>query len=461
MDYMILESASQHYAIPSRFIAEVVEPVTVSPLPFAPEYVEGLVRIAGKVMLQIGLAARLGQAQDPAETGVLVIVRDSRGHTHALRTERVLSNTAIDEAEINLCQSEPETPIEPHAETQLAARFISAEFQWNGHMVMALEADSLLPEELACRATETETASEIQTVAERSDDALACMVVESGNERYALHLDEVAEVAECGAPTTLPHAPPEVAGMALLRGEALLALSLNGLLGRDDAARHAALVVVVRDGIRLGLLVEKVLGIRHYPASAIHPVDKMGVALSAYAAEQNGRLTSVIDLHGLITTEAFESYRKFIAETAHETRAGETEDLTSVRMLGFSVGANHCALPLDWIERVEDAHDIADVLDGAEPVSGAALILGEVVPVVDLRREIGAARDTPGVWLVVRQDGAPWALAVDKVERVVEMLVKDIETVKHAASDYIGSVGRVGDRLISILTLEPLHHKTV
>lgn len=458
MDYMILECAGRHYAIPSRYVAEVVEPVTVTPLPFVPNYIEGLARIAGKVMMQIGLAARLGGGQSSTEAGVLIVVRDSRGHDCALHTDRVLSYAAIGDADINVCLCEES--VQDETQPDASPRFIRAEFQWEGRMVMELDADSLLPEELACRAAVSVNIDETPPATERRDDTLVCMVVESGGERYALPLDEVAEVAECDRPTALPHAPREVAGMVLLRGNALLTLSLDKLLGRDQVAHHGAVVVIHHHGVHLGLLVEKVLGIRHFGGASIHPVDKMGAALSAYAAEADGKLTGIINRHGLISESAFDGYRKFIADAGAEIIA-DMEDNRATRMLGFSIGTSHCALPLDLIERVEDAHDIADVGDGAESISGAALILGEVVPVVDLRREIGGTATTaPGVWLVVRQNGEAWALAVDKVERVVEILARDIEAVKRAASDYIGSVGRVGDRLFSILTLDPLTRKT-
>lgn len=443
MNYMILETAGQHYAFPSQHVAEVYELAPVTPLPHVPGYVEGLVRLAGRAMMQIGLAARLGRDAD--EGGVLIAIRDQRGHYSAVRVERVLANAAVADESVNACTS---------ADSGEAHGGMIAEFQWQEHPVLVIDSGTILPEELAARLAQEENKPE--NPAEQNDGSIACMVVESHGERYALRLDDVAEIAECDPPAILPNAPPEVAGMVLLRGNALLTLSLNALLGHNGQGRHAAVVVILREGTPIGLLVEKVLGIRHYPGTGIHPVDKMGTALAAYAAEGE-KLTGILSLTGLLPESRFDRYRQFIAVAAQES-AAEEEGNATIRMLTFAIGHDRCALPLDLIERVEDAIDVAAATEGAERAAGAALILGEIVPVVDLRRVIGRgkANREQGVWLVVRQNGSPWALAVDKVERVVEILTRNIEAVRHAAGEYVGGVGRVGEQLYSILTLEPL-----
>jgi chemotaxis signal transduction protein len=58
--------------------------------------------------------------------------------------------------------------------------------------------------------------------------------------------------------------------------------------------------------------------------------------------------------------------------------------------------------------------------------------------------------------VVVRVDGAPWALIVDKIDRVIEIPEKDITAVRTQQSDYLTEVGRLDGELISLLSLEPL-----
>jgi chemotaxis signal transduction protein len=58
--------------------------------------------------------------------------------------------------------------------------------------------------------------------------------------------------------------------------------------------------------------------------------------------------------------------------------------------------------------------------------------------------------------VVVRIQGAPWALVVDKVDRVIEIAEKDITHVRTNQNDYLTEVGRLDGELVSLLSLEPL-----
>jgi purine-binding chemotaxis protein CheW len=64
-------------------------------------------------------------------------------------------------------------------------------------------------------------------------------------------------------------------------------------------------------------------------------------------------------------------------------------------------------------------------------------------------------KDT-SAYVVVRIQGAPWALVVDKVDRVIEIAEKDITPVRTSQNDYLTEVGRLDGELISLLSLEPL-----
>lgn len=88
------------------------------------------------------------------------------------------------------------------------------------------------------------------------------VVVRLGGCRYALPMAAVAEVGRPPALTRVPGLPGWVAGVANWRGRVLAVLDLRGLLGAPTEAldRRARLAVLVRDGVRVGLLVEQVAG---------------------------------------------------------------------------------------------------------------------------------------------------------------------------------------------------------
>jgi len=83
-------------------------------------------------------------------------------------------------------------------------------------------------------------------------------------------------------------------------------------------------------------------------------------------------------------------------------------------------------------------------------------IKGEIAPILDLRSILSITPLETSSYVVVRVDGAPWALIVDKIDRVIEIPEKDITAVRTQQSDYLTEVGRLDGELISLLSLEPL-----
>jgi purine-binding chemotaxis protein CheW len=97
-----------------------------------------------------------------------------------------------------------------------------------------------------------------------------------------------------------------------------------------------------------------------------------------------------------------------------------------------------------------------DLPDGDDSLTGVIQIKGEIAPILDLRTMLGLTPLETSSYVVVRVDGAPWALIVDKIDRVIEISEKDISPVRTQQNDYLTEVGRLDGDLISLLSLEPL-----
>ncbi len=106
-----------------------------------------------------------------------------------------------------------------------------------------------------------------------SADALLFLAVGVGNERYGLEFADIAEVLPRPRIAPVPGAPPAVAGVMQVRGEIRPVLDLARLLDLPRAAaRDSFAAVFLRRGARrAGLLVDRVEGIREFPAGECRP----------------------------------------------------------------------------------------------------------------------------------------------------------------------------------------------
>jgi purine-binding chemotaxis protein CheW len=100
--------------------------------------------------------------------------------------------------------------------------------------------------------------------APRATDVLEVVEFGLGRERYALAAADVGEVFRLTGRSALPGAPEPIAGVTAHRGELLVLVDLRAQLGLragalDDLAR---VLVLQRDHTRIGLLLDRVEGIR-------------------------------------------------------------------------------------------------------------------------------------------------------------------------------------------------------
>jgi len=102
-------------------------------------------------------------------------------------------------------------------------------------------------------------AGESIAAAERPDDAV---IVRLGDGRFAVALEQVAEVGKVPIVTRVPGAPGWVAGVVNWRGRILAVLDLGALLGADPGVRCTTtrLVVLVTESATVGVLVDAVVG---------------------------------------------------------------------------------------------------------------------------------------------------------------------------------------------------------
>ena len=458
MDVVIFEVAGQRLALPAASVFEVLDPLPVTPLPYAPPYVDGLVNVAGRVVVQMGASCRLALGENLAALRGSLLVVSAGGAFCAVHVERVLTKATV--ADSDIAQREAGSA---------GGIFLAGEFQWKDAPVLLLEADAFALDGIAAvgepegsgglLGSAIGTGARGKLNAQACAQLFSCLIIRCNGERYGIPLNQVGEVVDEFKLTALPHAPAEISGMALLRGAPLLALSLGIMLGGDGRALQKKMVVVEKSGTRFGLLAEEVQGIESFAEGSMQAVEH-GAEIEGYLIGKDGEMIGLIDLDGLISEARFDLCRNFLIRN-HMAQALDQASTTArkkIRFLSFWLGSEQCAIPLALVERVEEYRDETGLPRGAEAgLSGAVQIQGEVAPVIDLRLAMGtAAEEKNAAFLVVRMEGGLWALTVNRVERVIEINESDIEQINAGKSDYVGAVGRLAGKLISIITLEPL-----
>lgn len=457
MELVIFEVGKSHFALRAASVSKVLDPLPVTPLPYAPADVHGLVNVSGAVLLKVDLALRLGLSATPVDAlGNLLVVMT--GHESvAVHVNRVMNKINQDDAAIKLYAASER------------ADLILGEFLLDGDMILLLSEAALGLQDMEPAGVPEGGGGLIGMVPEQGHDRAAdvalndmpTLAVEDGSETYALHMNHVQEIVELGPLTALPGAGFEVLGLMQLRGQALMVLSLARLLGRPlEQAPRFVLVVSLAD-TRVGLSVAEILGIERYAKDDVQPVTGGDSQLEGYlpgTAAREGHMTGLLSIEGLVSAESMAHYQRYlIQQVSNMASTVDKTNRSSRRMLSFRLGSERCALELSAVDRVEEYMSAVDLPEGDVNLAGVIQIKGEIAPVMDLRITLGLTPLETSSYVVVRIDGAPWALIVDRIERVIEIPEKDITPVRTQNNDYLVEVGRLDGELISLLSLEPLH----
>jgi purine-binding chemotaxis protein CheW len=145
---------------------------------------------------------------------------------------------------------------------------------------------------------------------------------------------------------------------------------------------------------------------------------------------------------------------------AGDSMSGTGRSLSVAELLAFWVGDEEHGVDIVQIQEIIKVPTITVVPRALACVLGIISLRGTVVPVADLRAILGmesTAVTRATRILVLRGDGEPVGLLVDRVSSVVRFDREAIEpvprTMQREASDLLQGVGRDGDRMLIILEL--------
>jgi chemotaxis signal transduction protein len=454
LDFLCILAGARRVAIPLNLVLSVEEARPLTPLPFSPELVEGLVMALGRVVPQMSLAAVLDEER--GEGGVLVVVAAS-DDIRALRVDQVAGMVQID---IQAVKTTDEA--ERSAQPLLTARFEALGAEWYVLDYSGLTFDlQMQPAEgadgAALVATAGQDAGDAALPVDDVDQHLPLLVVEIAGESYALPTSDIVELLIPGVVRSMPAAPAWVAGMIDRRGAPLLVLSTAMLLGRPSTFKSTITLVVNIPGAgEVGMMIDRAVGIERVHRSAIHIVPRDMAGVANYFVIETEHIVGIIDLIALTGQVG-----GAVAELApREPNAPTTQIVVasakaSHKLLAVRLGRELFALPLDRVERIQASIVLTPLPQPGTGFHGLADVGDTMVPVLDLRRAIEHAGSDPNPpCTLVQIEGALAGLVVDQVLRIEDIPDSDVEDVTMNPRLPVSHVARSGDQLLSVLVLD-------
>jgi len=152
------------------------------------------------------------------------------------------------------------------------------------------------------------------------------------------------------------------------------------------------------------------------------------------------------------------------ADVGRRTTAADTTDADQqLQLVSFEVGQEEFAIEILAVQEIIRMMPITRVPQSPPAVEGVINLLGQVTPVVDLRKRFALEsreHNNDSRIVVVEVDGRVLGFIVDRVNEVLRVSSSIVEPVTALTSgvdsDYVRGVGKMEDRLLILLDIERL-----
>ena len=258
--FTILE---KEYALEIKSVSQVIRIKEITPIPQAPDFVEGVINWYGKVMPLISLRKKFSlEKQDSNKLNRIIITR-VQGHHIGIIVDQVTDVLNLEAANL-------EPPDALFRETN----YLVGIGKIGNRLILLMDAEKLLSPQERSSIDKIIIESEDERFEEQvAKDTLRLLAFSLNEENYCIDITEAIKVFTPGIVTRVPNTPPFVKGVANLHGTIIPLIDIRpflGLAGGEVTQTSKMIVTEMEDGW-VGIVVDKIFEAREIEKDSIQP----------------------------------------------------------------------------------------------------------------------------------------------------------------------------------------------
>ncbi|MEC8229681.1 MAG: chemotaxis protein CheW [Pseudomonadota bacterium] len=310
-----------------------------------------------------------------------------------------------------------------------------------------------------------------------------------GEERFAFNMLTVGEIIRVPTMVKVPLGPPQMLGLANLRGNVLPVYDLQfTLMGEPGEQTDCSRVIVVESSMGVtGFLVDRVTRVNSISHDCIEN-DKSWEGSIAYdyldgiIKRDKQPIEQILSVEKLVTAQVVNpvtsgQHQVSLSQAAMggQEKADEESESQHEQLVCFSIEEQGFAFHLQDVEEIVRVPTEISALPESHPsVLGLVNLRGRIIPIVDLATNLGMCRgeinDASRIVIVNNSQSAIGSVGfvVSRVSNVISIKVDALEPVPEFCSQGMGdgaleSVYRVENskRLVSIVNLATIFERSL
>ena len=403
------------FAVPMGPVQEIIRVPEVARLPLAPDSLDGLANLRGRVLPIVNLRKLFGcpqRANDDATRAVVIQLGQPLGFV----VDRVASVLSVEPSEIESADT---------IQSIVNAAYLTGVIkrtnaQGASEMLMVLDFAKLVEHEFArlqrahndgnVQGLHTSAGDAFGSELEHTTDELRLVSFSVAGQEYGIEIADVQEIVQVPDHiTALPNVAHHVLGLISLRQRLLPLVSLRALFGLPYEAlseHHRIVVIALPGGMTVGLVtdaVKEVLGVSRQQIEPVPGVLAQGSSMQEFSGicrlEGGKRLLSVIATERLLGMGSMQEAMQ-LAQAHSQTDALEMEMHTmqtqstpleeDMQVVIFRLGAEEFGVPIMSVQEIVRVPEMLTRVPKTPAfVEGVINLRGTVLPVIDQRTRLG------------------------------------------------------------------------
>jgi len=450
------------FAVEVSFVEEILHETPVSPLPFVPAYVDGLVNINSVIMPQVDLAVFLLQKPSSLSSttktifvinidGVLIALKiDSVRESFLLNTKDLVLD---DKPSASISKSKAKHQISNNTSTKSSAEF----FYHKTEKVNFFDARHL-KDVVKSSAKPSGKKGFLGTVKEEKSHQAVYkdyLIASVNAQEYAIDLDEVVEIIILERLQELPRADSLVAGISLIRGVPRLMIHFAELMGervKSYVGLGTAIMIKVDKNI-VGVVADAMVGLESILEANIRQNNDQSQL--TVLREDGKTLTKVFSLKKSMNAGTVAKLRTYLPNNKDEQALVK---IPEVELLRFMFGSDAYAFPLDRIRRIVTRKQIEPLLTPQAYIMGNMEVEGRVVPVINLIEQLGYSQSEVSLleFIIISDGSRDWAVAIGETDKIIKVPETLLDWVPKETVSFVVAYCHQDDDLTTILNIDTI-----
>jgi len=470
MQLVTFDLDRESFGIDIMNVQEIIRTPSITVVPQAPPYVEGVTNLRGNILPVIDTRVKFNLPRRERDAASRVIVVDVKGRKVGLSVDGVSEVLRVESSQIEAA---------PAMVSGIETSAISGMVKINDgkKLVMILDAERLCRMEGIQQETSSTQVSGSSLAGTKQDrekklEEVQLVTFGLGREEFALEIEQVREIIRYPDIVKVPNVPPYIKGVISLRDRLLPIVDMRVKLatGSDEVNDTTRVVVVDVDNTQVGLVVDKVYEVARVPKDTIYPPPQV---LTGDGREQlkgivrlneGKRIIMLIDPLDILTKDEIRGITS--GETVEQNTAEETgafmDGMDEEQMVVFKLAGEQYGVRITQVQEINRLSKITKVPRAPKFVEGVVNLRGEVIPLIDLRKrfEIEEKEYNEFTRIIVSDiNNKKIGIIVDEVLEVLRVPKKSLEEAPdiiqgNQAARFMEGLANLDNRMIMLLNLE-------